>query len=276
MSEEFDTRQVLGPFVNQIYVSQLCDLDERVWEIFRMHARERGPIEHGSHDYLIVRMMHIAESTSNGIRMDATWGLIPPAMSLVRDRYEQTIRFSWLVRNPNKGEYEKYERFMIEKIRNVVRNIAPETVERFAEVGQVLPLWTTQQLTKEERDYLEEWERLDLRSMAAKRDGFPPIANNRLSNEKLEPWYNAVYRQLSSISHYDRFAVEMVRPRPVEDCKVVMDFEPHWPQLLILYTVLLDIIQCYEGTSVCFDRDTSIKFESLFIEWVSLASKYEG
>lgn len=39
MTEEFDTRQCLGPLVNQIYIAQLCDLDERVWEVFRTHAR---------------------------------------------------------------------------------------------------------------------------------------------------------------------------------------------------------------------------------------------
>jgi len=31
--------------VNQIYIAKLCDLDERVWEVFRTHATERGPIE---------------------------------------------------------------------------------------------------------------------------------------------------------------------------------------------------------------------------------------
>ena len=267
MTEEFDTRQYLGPLVNQIYIARLCDLDERVWEVFRTHATERGPIEHGSQDYLVVRMMHIAEATSNAIRMNATWEFTAPTMSLVRDRYEQTVRFSWLVRNPSQEEYRKYERFMIAKIRTVVRNIAPETVKRLTESGQALPLWVTAALTTEERAYLEEWEKLDLSSMAAKRDSFPPITNNRLSKEKLQPWYNAVYRQLSSISHYDRFAVEMVKPLPIEDDKVVMGFAPYWPKLLILYTAFLDIIQCYEATTVCFQTDTSIKFKSLFLEW---------
>jgi hypothetical protein len=274
MSDDFDTRQVLGPLVNEIYLSQLCDLDERVWEIFRTHATKHGQIEHGSRDYLIVRMMYIADATSNGIRVNATWTLIPPAISLVRDRYEQAVRFSWLVRNPNQTEFQKYERFMIAKIRSIVRNIAPESVKRFTETGQALPLWTTETLTKEDRDYLEEWEKLDLRSMAAKRDDFPPIANNRVSKEKLEPWYNPVYRQFSSMSHYDRFAVEMIRPLPIEGGKFVMGLQPHWPKLLILYTVLLDVIQCYEATAACFNEDTSIKFESLFMEWAALAKNY--
>ena len=272
--DKFDTREYFGPFVNHLYIAELCDLDERVWEVFRGHARERSPIQDGSHDYLIVRMMHIAESTSNAIRMDATWALIPPTMSLVRDRYEQTVRFSRLIRNPDQEEYHKYERFMLAKIRKVARDIAPETIKRFAKAGQ-LPLWITEPLSKEDRDYLEEWEKLDLKSMAARRDGFPPIADNLLSKEKLEKWYNAAYRQFSSVSHYDRFSIEMVSPQPYEGDTVVMGLQPHWPKLLILYTVLLDIIQCYEVTSVCFEENTSIKFESLFLEWVTLAAKFD-
>jgi hypothetical protein len=44
-------------------------------------------------------MLYIAEITSTAIRLNATWALTPAAMSLLRDRYEQTVRFSWLVRN---------------------------------------------------------------------------------------------------------------------------------------------------------------------------------
>jgi hypothetical protein len=276
MSEDFDTRAHLGPLVNQVYVSTLCEFDERVWEVFRQHARERNPIEDGSRDYLIIRMMHIAEATSNAIRMDATWGLIPPAMSLVRDRYEQTVRFSWLIRNPSAEEYAKYERFMLARIRNIVRNISPETIERVVKSGRALPQWATETLTKEDQKYLEAWEQTDLRSVAIKRDGFPPISDNWLSKEKLEPWYNAVYRQFSSVSHYDRFAVEMISPTPMEKGEIVMGMQPHWPKLLILYTAWLDIIQCYEATAAGFVQDTAVKFESLFLEWTSLAAKFQA
>jgi len=111
--------------------------------------------------------------------------------------------------------------------------------------------------------------------MAAKRDSFAPLTENRLSNEKLEPWYNAIYRQFSSVAHYDRFAVEMVYPRPLQHDTVAMGLRPHWPKPLILYTAVLDTIQCYEATRVCFEQDTSIKFESLFLEWTSLSAKFE-
>jgi hypothetical protein len=196
MSDRFDTRQHLGPLVNRLYISELCDFDERVWEAYRAHAREHGGIDPATSDYVIVRMMYIAESTSNAIRMDATWELIPPAMSLMRDRYEQTVRFSWLVRNPDQEEFHKYERFRLARIRKLVQHVEPETVKRFSPSGE-LPLWVTEPLNKEDREYLAAWDKLDLKSMAAKRDSFPPIAENSLSNESLELWYNSVYRQLS-------------------------------------------------------------------------------
>jgi hypothetical protein len=275
MPDNFDTRQYLGPLVNQLYIADLCDFNERVWEAYRKHARDCGAIDPGSYGYLIVRMMYVAEATSNAIRMDATWELIPPAMSLVRDRYEQTVRFSWLVRNPDREEFHKYERLILAKIRNIVRDVAPETVERFRQSGYKLPLWTTEPLNKGDRQYFEGWNELDLKSMADKRDSFPPIAYNRLSMEKLGDWYNSVYRQFSSVSHYDRYSIEFIKPLPIESGNVVLGLEPHWPKLLILYTALLDIIQCYEVTAVCFERDTSIKFESLFSEWKTFAERFE-
>jgi hypothetical protein len=154
---------------------------------------------------------------------------------------------------------------MYAKIRKIARNIEADTVKRFSASGQ-LPLWVTEPLSKEDKDYLEAWDKLDLKSMAAQRDAFVPIADNLLSKQKLEQWYNSVYRQLSSVAHYDRFAVEMVSPRPSEEGKVVMALQAHWPKLLVLYTTLLDIIQCYEATAVRFGQDASIKFESLFME----------
>jgi len=33
------------------------------------------------------------------------------------------------------------------------------------------------------------------------------------------------------------------------------------------------MIQCSEVTQVCFKQQTSIKFEALFLEWLSLAGK---
>ena len=263
----------LGPYVSQPYVGDLCDFVERVWEIYRANATEYGRITHGSRQYLFVRMMYIAEVTSNGIRLNATWSLIPAVMSLLRDRYEQAVRFSWLVRNPDDEEFLKYERAIFGKINALVRNVDNATVSRFEDSMGPIPSWVTEPLSKEQRAYLDAWNALDLRSMAQKRDALPPITDTPLAKRGLASWYNSVYAQFSSVSHYDRFSVEMVRPEENKDGTIVLSFQPHWLPLLILYTAYLDMIQCSEVTQVCFKQQTSIKFESLFLEWLSLAGK---
>jgi len=109
--------------------------------------------------------------------------------------------------------------------------------------------------------------------MAQKRDALPPITDTPLARRGLASWYNSVYAQFSSVSHYDRFSIEMVRPEENKDGAIVLSFQPHWLPLLILYTAYLDMIQCSEVTQVCFKQQTSIKFEALFLEWLSLAGK---
>ncbi|KTT98574.1 hypothetical protein NS355_08850, partial [Sphingomonas yabuuchiae] len=46
------------------------------------------------------RMLYVAEASSAGLRLAASWALTHPAFSLCRDRYEQCVRFSWLARQP--------------------------------------------------------------------------------------------------------------------------------------------------------------------------------
>jgi hypothetical protein len=220
-------------------------------------------------------MMHIAEATSNAIRMNATWALIPPAMSLVRDRYEQTVRFSWLARNPDPDEWLKYERALFGKINSIVRRLDSNTIHRHANPYRPLPQWATEPLDKKQRAYLDAWNAMDLRSMAKKRDVLPAITDTPLANEGLACWSDAVYAQFSSVSHYDRFSIEMVKTESNNDGTFALTVPYHWIPRLILYTGILDMIQCFEITYVCFQKQTTIKFESLFLEWRSLARNLE-
>ena len=68
----------------------------------------------------------------------------------------------------------------------------------------------------------------------------------------------------------------MVRPEENKDKTVTLSFQPHWLPLVILYDAYLDMIQCFEVTQVCFKQQTSIKFESLFLEWLSLAKQVKS
>jgi hypothetical protein len=176
-------------------------------------------------------MMYIAEVASNAIRLNATWELTPAAMSLLRDRYEQTVRFSWLVRNPDPREYLKYERAMFGKLNSIIRRLDPKVVKRQEQArGPPLPLWATESLTKEQLAKLKEWSALDLRSMAIRRDAFPPITDTPLAKEGLAQWYDAIYTQFSSVSHYDRFSIEMVQPHQNPNGTVSLRLGAQWPR----------------------------------------------
>ena len=92
-------------------------------------------------------MMHISEVMSLGIRMNASWGLTHAAMSLLRDRYEQTVRFSWLARQTDAEEHKKYMLYFLSKARLLMRNkSARQDYEK--SLGK-LPKWVTEELTKE-------------------------------------------------------------------------------------------------------------------------------
>ncbi len=58
--------------------------------------------------HLIRRMMYVAEASSVGLRLNASWALTHPGFSLCRDRYEQCVRFSWLAGQNDAREWYRY------------------------------------------------------------------------------------------------------------------------------------------------------------------------
>ncbi len=259
----------LGPYATRNPVSDLCGLTERVWHASREFA---GQIHAGqtSREFLITRMLYIAETTSSAIRLNAGWGLTHAAMSLLRDRYEQAVRFSWLVRS-DEEEFAKYERSMFAKMNSLVRSINPETRKHYEEMLGNIPEWATTPPTKEERAYLEAWNSLDLRSMVKKRDKLPPLADKQVAKEGLAHWYESIYAQFSSVTHYDRYSIEILGLQPAPDGRLVLAAQPHWPGLLILQNCYFDIIQCFEAAQVCHRKDAADTFERLLAEWLSLS-----
>src|SRR5271154_3141968 len=92
------------------------------------------------------RLLFISEVISLGIRLNASWGLTHAAMSLLRDRYEQTVRFSWLARQPDNEEIKKYLLYFYSKVRLLMRSdSAREDYEK--STGKMPPQWVTETLT---------------------------------------------------------------------------------------------------------------------------------
>ncbi len=59
-------------------------------------------------------------------------------------------------------------------------------------MGFNAPEWVSTKPTQEQRDYLNRWTSLDLRSMANKRDDLPSLSYSKLGNETLGDLYNGI------------------------------------------------------------------------------------
>jgi hypothetical protein len=156
---------------------------------------------------------------------------------------------------------------------DLARSTSPETREHFAKLLGPLPAWATEPPTKEQRAFFEEWSKLDLRSMALKRDAFLPLAEELVAKEGLARWYDAIYAQFSSVSHYDRYSIELMTIYKWPDGRSVLGAQPYWPRMLILQNTLFDIIQCFEAAHVCHKQDAASTFNSFFLEWFNLAKQ---
>lgn len=121
------------------------------------------------------------------------------------------------------------------------------------------------------RAFFEEWSKLDLRSMGKKRDEFPSLAEEYVAKEKLGAWYDVIYAQFSSVSHYDRYSLELLTINKTPTGKPYLGAPSHWPKMLILQNTNFDIIQCFEAAHVCHKVDAAPIFNAFYVEWVHLA-----
>jgi hypothetical protein len=271
MSQLSPVFQYLGPYAQSEAVAACCRLNERIWLTYHELAGDYRHTDKNSREFLIVRMLYLAEITSSAIRLNASWALTHAAMSLLRDRYEQTLRFSWLVRNPDPQAFSKYDRTKFAKMGDLARSAPAETRAHFEKLLGPIPAWAKDPLTKEERAFFEEWSKVDLRSMGKKRDDFSPLAEEQVAKEKLGRLYDTIYSQFSSVSHYDRFSLELLRLSEGENGKLVLGYQPHWPGILILQNAHFDIIQCFEAAQVCHKLNSAPIFNALLAEWLGVA-----
>jgi Family of unknown function (DUF5677) len=262
-----------APFqINDAPVQALLLLTQRTWEEFHSILGGHERIIKNERELLANRMMHISEVMSLGLRINASWGLSHAAMSLLRDRYEQAVRFSWLARQPDSEELKKYMLSFYLKARLLMRGDAARR-DYEQSVGTPPPQWVTEALTKEQNDELKKWNSLDLRTMAARRDSLPALTELLVGKETLEDHYDTIYAQFSSVAHFDMYSLELLRLQENGAGHAELGMDEYWPGLLILQNGQFDIIQCFEAANTYFNKDASLLFNGLLLEWYGLVSQ---
>jgi hypothetical protein len=210
---------------------------------------------------LIRRMTYVAEATSLGLRLNASWALTHPAFSLCRDRYEQCVRLSWLARQSDDREWYRYiaDYYLT---RHRLKNA-------FDQSGIALPVDLDDGLSEAPayvRERFADWRNTPIDQMARRRDGLDGITGSAVDRESLLGFDDSIYRQGSSVSHYDLYSVNMLGLYDGPN-GLVLAPDPGMPIVLSLHCALFDIIQCAEALAKAEEPAPVNAMDALIAEW---------
>jgi len=194
-------------------------------------------------------------------------------MSLLRDRYEQTVRFSWLTRCGDEGEWEKYLIYGAGRANKYFRELTASQRDEFTKLVRP-PGWITDTPTSDEKLVLDKWESTGLYDMAKLRDAAEPVGDLRLDRATLADLYTSIYRQASSISHGDHYALALLRYFSSPAGQQVLAAHPQTPAVACLHNALFDVIQCREISARYFNDQSPLDFDGLYARWVGGLEKY--
>ncbi len=210
---------------------------------------------------LIRKMLYVAEATSAALQLNASWALTHPAFSLCRDRYEQCARFSWLARQTDDREWYRY---IADKYFREAR-----IKKAFADRGVDIPELDTrsfEQLPDDKKKSFRHWDNLKLDRLAEARDTLKGITGSRLDQETLRWLYDSIYRQGSSVSHYDLYSINMLGLYEGPN-GLVLAADPALPVVTVLHCALFDLIQCSEALAK-LERPAPIEiWDNALAEW---------
>jgi hypothetical protein len=108
MTEKPKALEHMGPYSSNPIFAEFASLSERAFATMSYFLGGHERKDESPREHLKSRMIYIAEATSTAIRLNGSWGLIHPGLSLLRDRYEQVVRYSYLIWQTDNEELSNY------------------------------------------------------------------------------------------------------------------------------------------------------------------------
>lgn len=249
----------LGGYTKNPAFSTFHDLSVRAFALFHDRIGE-ADLSRPMTD-LIRRMMYVAEASSSGLRLNASWALTHPAFSLCRDRYEQCVRFSWLVRQADDREWYRYiaDYYLA---RNRMKHAFKQSgIDPLVSLDDGLD-----EVPAELRKRFAYWRNTPIDQMARRRDELDGITGSRVDREGLLIFYDSIYRQGSSVAHYDLYSINMLGLHNAPE-GLVLAPDPYMPMVLILHCALFDIVQCAEALAKADVLPSIETLDDMIGEW---------
>lgn len=274
-----------GPYWSWPSVSSFAEVSKRAFEIWHERLTPDVRAKFGPTRHLFVRMLYLAEGTSLSIRLLTSWAMTLQALALARVRLEQAIVCSYLLHEDESAGLEPFVRYISIKRYEDTRAALSDTdiVTQLGSVDLVAlraeAIASQQSITPGfniDNDRLQrKWTRLDLRSMARRRDELT-AEGARISMDSLERDYVSLYKSASSIVHSDCSALSQdyldIFARPPDGPAVLMPL-PSWAIMSVAFTSHYDILQVFEVLRL-FGIDCEDELEELRTGWLDCIEKH--
>ena len=247
-----------GPYSKWPSVSDFHTISSRAFELFHrcVDGRKAGfsrPVQ-----YLFLRIAYQAETTSVALRHANSWALNLPAFALTRVRLEQAIVCSYLIHEDESlGLRPFMAHIPIGEHRGVVAAMEdPDLAPHLA--SQVNPDTTLSRAVDAQRELdpdfdvaddklSRSWTKLDLRSMARRRDELVARIDPRPGN-RLEAHHVSIYKVASSVVHADgsSLSFRFMDGIAIDGEPPVLMALPSWAVVVAASTAHYDILQVSE------------------------------
>lgn len=246
-----------GPYSRRENVSAFADLSDKAFTLFDKLINENWSLLSMPIHHLFLRIAYQANATSLAIRLNNSWALILPAFALTRVRLEQTIICSYLLHEEETigllpfvayipvGKH-KATRIVMEdsSLAKHLSHIDLTAIETEAVKAQQE---FTPSFSLNNDKFERNWTKLDLRSMAKRRDALVN-ASSSVFKQSLEREYITIYKQACSVVHADcsSLSYSFLDLFPSPSGTPVLMAVPSWAVIVAATTARYDILQCYE------------------------------
>jgi hypothetical protein len=241
-----------GPYLNH-QKEVITSISSKAFLLVDASIEEEKP---ESNDYRVVvsSLLYNGMITSLTIRFLISWGLVIPAIALVRVRFEQTVVFSYLAwENPEKGLIPFITHVPIHEYLAAVKATSDKAISKYLKVDleKLKDIASKfQKVTKPSFDnslkFERKWTNLDLLSMIRKRDEIVNINDGSVLRSRLEKYYHSIYYEASSIIHTDCNSIFEFLNFKVDKNKLVIKQKSSWDEIVLLICADLDLLQTYE------------------------------
>lgn len=239
-----------------------------------------------SRQQVIYQFLTLAQQTSYATIELASRGLVVPALALTRVRTEQLIVSSYLIHEEPQLGIEPFVKHMsVSSFLGIDDAFTDPVVREFLskEVDyENAKLEAIKAMTEINPDFdadsgrfERKWTKLDLLSMAKKRDQLVIPLRSISSRLLLQSFYVTTYKTLSSVVHSDSLAISenflgkidfSVKTAPVHSPNLI------WIGTTYAHIALFDILQVYESM-LFLGVDCSDETHLLIAEWIALGRK---